>query len=174
MPKKNPEKASGLKTQLDTKKSASPDKKSKVPTEKPLLTKSKAQNKSLKTASSNKNPTAKLRFYQQELQNILKLEEEGKAIKFLNGQDFCCVENCDYPALLEGYCRIHFFAFYPIITKKKEFIDKKLLQKSFSALLKKYSIELMDKMLKDLSSEKNFHSSLQRINLEGPEEDQKN
>ena len=117
---------------------------------------------------------SKLHFYQEELKKVLKLEKEEKiAIKNIKGQDFCLMENCDYPAVVEGYCRIHFFALYPIIIKKKEIIEKKLLNKSFSALSKKYSSAILDQILKDLSSEKNFNSALKKINLESLDEDHK-
>ena len=81
----------------------------------------------------------------------------------MQGRTYCSVENCDYPAVVEGYCRIHFFAFYKEIKRKKEILEQNTLNTKISELVNKYSEQIFEPLFKDLSSEKNFKIAIKKI-----------
>ena len=87
-------------------------------------------------------------------------------LKDLQGRTYCQIENCDYSAVAEGYCRIHFFGLYKTIKKKSEILEQDILKKRFSNLVNKHSEDIFEPLFKDLSSDKSFNLALKKISTE--------
>ena len=99
---------------------------------------------------------------------MLEQEKEEKLVlKDMEGRTYCTVENCDYPALVENYCRIHFFGLFKFIKKNKLILEKDILTKSYISLANKYSESVFEYLFKDLSSDKNFKMALKKVAEEG-------
>ena len=92
----------------------------------------------------------------------------------MKGRTYCVVENCDYPALVEQHCRIHYFGLFKNIQKKKLILEQDLLTKDYKDLMDKYSPVVLDYLLKDLASDKNFNSAMKHFNdeeIDNPEKE---
>ncbi len=110
----------------------------------------------------------KLALREKELQDILEKENESKMIlKDMMGRDYCLVESCDSPSIVEGYCRLHYFAGWKVILQRKKMLEEGFLEKIFFRLLEKYSGAILEYMFKDLSSEKSFLSVSKKLEDSG-------
>ena len=119
----------------------------------------------------SKKLTIRLQGKEKELQKILEKErEETMILKDMQGRTYCQAENCDYSAVTDGYCRIHFFGLYKVIKKKKGILEQDILTKKISHLAQKYSEEIFEFLFKDLSSDKNFKTVLKKISSEDTED----
>ncbi len=160
---KKTKKQAPLKRKTLTKKAQSLPKKTSL---KSFSAKTKAQKKKALPAPE-KNEVFSLAHYENELQKLLDREKEEKHIlKDMKGRVYCAVDNCDYPAVVEKHCRIHFFGLFQTIQQKKQILEKDLLTKSYAFLIKEQTPELFDYLLRDLSSEKNFKLAMRRISNE--------
>ena len=125
----------------------------------------KSQKQNLMAPS--KNEVFSLAHYEKELQKLLDREKEEKHIlKDMKGRVYCAIDNCDYPAVVENHCRIHFFGLFRTIQQRKQILEKDLLTKSYALLIKEQTPELFDYLLRDLSSEKNFKLAIRRMSNE--------
>lgn len=106
-----------------------------------------------------------LAFLEEELDQVLE-KKENRVLKDRTGRAYCMAENCDYLALVDDYCRLHYFGFYERITKKKEILEKDLLTKQFLDLVKNYSESVLNFLLKDLSSDRRFNIALKKMFLD--------
>ncbi len=105
-----------------------------------------------------------LAYCEKELEKLLEKEKEEKLVlKDMKGRTYCVVENCDYPAVVEGYCRIHFFSLFKVIKKRKQIVDQDILTKSYISLSHKHSEAVFEYLLKDLSSDKDFKLALRKF-----------
>ena len=128
---------------------------------------SKSVSQTQKKELKSKKLKANLIHREKELQKILEKEKEEKMIlKDMQGRTYCQIENCDCSAVVEGYCRIHFFGLYNTIKKKKEILEQDILTKKFSHLVHKHSEEIFEPLFKDLSSDKSFKTALKKISSE--------
>ena len=160
------------KPNLDTKKTQP---KSTTADKKPNL---EAKKTKAKSTVADKKPNleanklnSNLKQKENELKKIIEKEKEEKMIlKDLQGRTYCQIENCDYSAVAEGYCRIHFFGLYKIIKKKNEILEQDILKKRFSNLVNNHSKDIFEPLLKDLSSDKNFKMAIKKISTEETEE----
>ena len=138
------------------KKRSSSQKTKKIPSD-------ETQNQIKKT----KKLKALLSYREKELEKLLIKEKEEKLIlKDMEGRKYCIVENCDYPAIVDDHCRLHFFGLFKKIKKKKIILKQELIMKSLQALIIKYSESVFDYLFKDLSSEKHFKSAMKKISGE--------
>lgn len=120
-----------------------------------------------KKPEKSKSQSPSLRHCEQELAKLLEKEKEEKMIlKDMKGRTYCVVENCDYPAIVENHCRVHFFGLFEIIKKKKEILAEDLLTKNYETLKERYSPVVLDYLFKDLSSEKNFKMAMKKFEEE--------
>ena len=116
------------------------------------------------TRTKSKGFIVKLNHREKELQKLLEQENEERLIlKDMEGRTYCAVENCDYPALVENYCRIHFFGLFKFIKKRKQILEQDVLTKSYISLVNKYSESVFEHLFKDLSSDKNFKLAVKKI-----------
>ena len=159
-------------TKKPVKKLKTPDKKNKLTEEKKLLEiKAQSAKKSsvkkkqnLIAKAKSKSLVAKLNYREKELQKLLDQEKEEKLIlKDMEGRTYCLVENCDYPALVEDYCRIHFFGLFKMIKRKKQIIEQDILTKSYRSLVSKYSPAVFEHLFKDISSDKDFKLAIKKF-----------
>lgn len=146
-------------------------KKNKVSNKKSLQTKGQITKKSpvvkgrsVTSRSKPRNSMPSLNYRERELKNLLEKEKEEKLIlRDMEGRTYCAVENCDYPALVEDYCRIHFFGLFKVIKKKKQILEQDLLSKSYLLLFDKYSESVFEYLFKDLSTDKDFRLAVKRF-----------
>ena len=144
------------------------------------LVKSNPKTESIKTdkklssspAKEEENPVIKktLAFLEEELKKLFE-KTESQIVRNRQGQIYCMAENCNNPAVIDGYCRLHYFAFYERIMKKKEILEKDLFTKHFLELSKEYSVSILNFLLKDLSSDRSFEISLKKMYLDEDLED---
>ena len=97
---------------------------------------------------------------------ILQEKKEPPVLKNRLGQRYCMAENCDYTAVVESYCRLHYFAFYERMTKKKEILEKDLFTKQYLELINQHSELVLNFLLKDLSSARSFNIVLKKMYLD--------
>ena len=109
-----------------------------------------------------------LSLAQQELLRLSNKEKEEKMIlKDMEGRKYCAIENCDRPALAEDHCRLHFFAFFKLIKKKKYILKTNFLEESFRSLIEAHSSVVFDYLFKDLRSDHDFSLALEKLLSEG-------
>jgi len=121
--------------------------------------------------TKTKSPFSSLNHREKELQKLLDKEKKDTLIlKDMKGRTYCVIENCDYPAVIEEHCRIHFFGLFKKIKKKKQILEQDLLTKHYDFLIKKYSPGLFDYLFKDFSSDKNFKQAIKKITNEDTED----
>ena len=114
-----------------------------------------------------KSLKALLSHREKELEKILAKEKEEKLIlKDMEGRKYCIVENCDYPAIVDDHCRLHFFALFKKIKKKKVILERDLITKSLKELLTAHSESVFEHLFKDLSSDKHFKLAIKKISDE--------
>lgn len=129
----------------------------------------KKQKATVKARSKSFMPS--LGYREKELKNLLEKEKEEKLIlKDMEGRTYCAVENCDYPAIVESYCRIHFFGLFKMIKKRKQILEQDLLTKSYISLVNKYSESVFEYLFKDLSSDKDFKLAVKKFEDEETED----
>lgn len=163
-------KASIKKSQASEKKASEKKASQKKVSQKRQTEKTLTKNKKVitKTKSDKKSGAGLIKktlsFLESELEALEK--KEAQSLKNRLGQDYCMVENCDYPAVIEGYCRLHYFAFYERITKKKEILEKDLFTKQFLELVNQHSESVLNFLLKDLSSDRHFKIALKKMYLD--------
>ena len=73
------------------------------------------------------------------------------------------VGNCDFPAIVENYCRIHYFSNWDYIMERKKLLETGFLEQSIASLAKQ---PYMGFLLQDLASEKSFSAALKKIQEE--------
>lgn len=142
-------------------KKTKPAIKDKTPTlKKQEIKKSEKPTKQAKAKSFSPS----LNYREKELQKLLDKEKEEKLIlKDMKGRTYCAVENCDYPAIVEGHCRIHFFGLFKMIKKKNQILEQDLLTKNYQLLINKHSSTVFSYLFKDLSSDKSFRMAIKKI-----------
>ena len=106
-----------------------------------------------------------LSFLEAELENIVD-KKEPPVLKSGTGQVYCMAENCNYIAVIDGYCRLHYFASYERITKKRDILEKDLFTKEFLKLIQEHSDLILNFLLKDLSSDRQFEITLKKMFLD--------
>ncbi len=110
----------------------------------------------------------KLAAREKELETILDKEKENKQVlRDIQGRSYCLVESCDFPSVVEGYCRLHYFAGWKVILQRKKLLEENFLEKIFLQFLTKHSGAILEYLFKDLNSDKNFSSVMKKIEDNG-------
>ena len=173
--KANPEETNQLKmsqkkTGFGKKESEKAGKKTAAPQKSRPVQKAPAARPKKQNEGSGNFLKNRMNFYEKELEKILNQEkEERRIVKDMEGRRYCVVGNCDFPAIVEDYCRLHYFAHWDYIMERKKLLEERFFEKAISALAEKYSDGALEFLLKDLVSEKNFAAVVKKL-LE--EEDQ--
>ncbi len=123
-----------------------------------------------KQKSGGKTAIFSLSACEKELQKLLdQKKQETLILKDMKGRVYCMIESCDYPAVIEGYCRIHFFGLFKRIKKRKQILEEDFLTKQYDFLVKKRSPAVFDHLLKDLHSDRHFQQAIKKITDEETE-----
>ena len=126
--------------------------------------KPKASHSAGSKPSPSKYFIASLSYRERELKQLLDQKQEEKMIlKDMEGRKYCLFENCDYPAIIDDYCRIHFFGLFKKISRRKAILEQKILEKNYQELARQHSTSFLEFLFKDLSSNKNFKLAVKKI-----------
>lgn len=128
--------------------------------------------KPLKRATPSQKASAvnKLDLAKKELKIILEREKEEKLIlKDMEGRSYCCVEDCGFSAVVEGYCRLHYMGHWEYITKRNKILKNKVLEKFINQMITDHSENILNYLLQDLKQEKIF-TAIVKAFLEEDEE----
>ena len=147
----------------ETKKSS---KKTKISTKKVTVQKKASPKKVKKTKEKKMNSSGPKRSYmsflEEELKNILEKKKQV-SIKNSEGFTYCSEENCDQNATTKGYCRYHYISLWNEIKVKDKILSENQLKKFVDQMVQKYSYQVLDHMLRDLSNEKDFSLALSEM-----------
>ena len=146
----------------------------KIMAKKAAEKKAMAKKAAEKKAAAKKSEPAKIKFpvklalREKELEDILAKEEESKRIlRDMQGRNYCLVESCDFPSIVEGYCRLHYIAGWKVILQRKKILEKNYLENFMFRLVEKYTSSILEYMIKDLNSEKSFNSVVKKLEDDG-------
>ena len=110
-----------------------------------------------KTPSKKVPAINKLDMAKKELEIILEREKEEKLIlKDMEGRSYCCVEDCGFSAVVEGYCRLHYMGNWEHITKRNKILKTGLLEKLIDQMMTDHSKTILNYLLQDFKQEKTF------------------
>ena len=158
------------KTKAVSKKSKAVKKK-KPATKKKTLKKIKSKTAVKKTTQKKvikkDKETRKTSFLQkleQEFENI-KAKKLQVAIKGSEGFEYCIRDNCDQPATTEGYCRYHYMMLWDLIRERDQVLSQNQIKTKIKELVDKYSIAILDHMVRDFSNEQDFFLILSEMKV---------
>ena len=103
-----------------------------------------------------------LNFLEEELKSILEKKKQV-LIKSSEGYTYCLEENCDQNATTGGYCRYHYLSLWEQIKTKNKILSENTIKQHINQIVKKYSPQVLDHMVRDLSNEKDFSSALSEM-----------
>ena len=143
-------------------------KSNKVSLKKTLIRKTRDKQTTLpKKQKKAKTFVSSLSHREKELKKLLDKEKEEKLIlKDMEGRTYCIIDDCDYPALVEDHCRIHFFGLFKMIKRKKQILEQDILTKNYRLLANKHSEVVFDYLFKDLSSDKSLNLAMKKFDDE--------
>lgn len=79
--------------------------------------------------------------------------------------DECLEKGCDNLRTTQQYCRLHYFANWYDIKKKREILKEGKLQEYIEELISKYPPTLIESIVQDLADEKDFYRALHELNI---------
>lgn len=82
------------------------------------------------------------------------------------GRILCRVKDCDQPAVVEGYCRYHYLFFWKKIQNRKKILSEGKLEQYIEELTSRYPLKFLELIRKDLSSEPDFLSAIQELDID--------
>lgn len=101
----------------------------------------------------------------------IEVKVENKAVKDIiltdaEGRILCRVKDCDQPAVVEGYCRYHYLFFWKKIQNRKKILSEGKLEQYIEELTSRYPLKFLELIRKDLSSEPDFLSAIQELDID--------
>jgi hypothetical protein len=82
------------------------------------------------------------------------------------GRELCRVKDCDQPWGVEGYCRYHYLLFWKKIQNRKKILSEGKLEQYIEELTSRYPLKFLELIRKDLSSEPDFFSAIQELDID--------
>jgi hypothetical protein len=82
------------------------------------------------------------------------------------GRILCRVKDCDQPAVVESYCRYHYLFFWKKIQNRKKILSEGKLEQYIEELTSRYPLKFLELIRKDLSSEPDFMSAIQELDID--------
>jgi hypothetical protein len=82
------------------------------------------------------------------------------------GRELCRVKDCDQPWVVEGYCRYHYLLFWKKIQNRKKILSEGKLEQYIEELTSRYPLKFLELIRKDLSSEPDFFSAIQELDID--------
>ena len=101
----------------------------------------------------------------------IEVKVENKPVKDIiltdaEGRILCRVKDCDQPAVVEGYCRYHYLFFWKKIQNRKKILSEGKLEQYIEELTSRYPLKFLELIRKDLSSEPDFLSAIQELDID--------
>jgi hypothetical protein len=126
------------------------------------------------TLKSKKGPAPKTLQSKAEVQNepaVVDTKAESKVIKDIiltdaEGRILCRVKDCDQPSVVESYCRYHYLFFWKKIQNRKKILSEGKLEQYIEELTSRYPLKFLELIRKDLSSEPDFMSAIQELDID--------
>lgn len=109
----------------------------------------------------------------QVMAQIVALQKEESEVVLTNadGKQYCKVHDCDQGQTTEGYCRLHYIAFWKRNRSKVKILEGGKLDKYIEDLTNKYPDKYLEMLRKDLSSEKDFNLIVAEMDVEDSGDD---
>jgi hypothetical protein len=135
----------------------------------------KAQGKPTpETLKSKKGSTPKTLQSKGDVQSesaVVETKAESKVIKDIiltdaEGRILCRVKDCDQPSVVESYCRYHYLFFWKKIQNRKKILSEGKLEQYIEELTSRYPLKFLELIRKDLSSEPDFMSAIQELDID--------
>jgi len=82
------------------------------------------------------------------------------------GRQLCRVKDCDQLAAVEAYCRYHYLFFWKKIQNRKKILSEGKLEQYIEELTSRYPLKFIELIRKDLSSEPDFLSAIQELDID--------
>lgn len=82
------------------------------------------------------------------------------------GRELCRVKDCDQPWVVEGYCRYHYLLFWKKIQNRKKILSEGKLEQYIEELTSRYPLKFLELIRKDLSTEADFFSAIQELDID--------
>ncbi len=82
------------------------------------------------------------------------------------GRILCRVKDCDQPSVVEAYCRYHYLFFWKKIQNRKKILSEGKLEQYIEELTSRYPLKFLELIRKDLSSEPDFMSAIQELDID--------
>jgi hypothetical protein len=92
------------------------------------------------------------------LKDIILTDAEGRIL--------CRVKDCDQPSVVESYCRYHYLFFWKKIQNRKKILSEGKLEQYIEELTSRYPLKFLELIRKDLSSEPDFMSAIQELDID--------
>ncbi len=129
--------------------------------------------KQAKEKAPEKTPTAKKdKKSAVETEAVEAKQVEAKApvkdviLTDAEGRQLCRVKDCDQPSVVEGYCRYHYLFFWKKIQNRKKILSEGKLEQYIEELTSRYPLKFLELIRKDLSSEPDFMSAIQELDID--------
>ncbi len=105
------------------------------------------------------------------VEEVVEVKVEAKVIKDIiltdaEGRILCRVKDCDQPAVVENYCRYHYLFFWKKIQNRKKILSEGKLEQYIEELTSRYPLKFLELIRKDLSSEPDFLSAIQELDID--------
>ncbi len=103
--------------------------------------------------------------------SVTDAKAESKAVKDIiltdaEGRILCRVKDCDQPSVVESYCRYHYLFFWKKIQNRKKILSEGKLEQYIEELTSRYPLKFLELIRKDLSSEPDFMSAIQELDID--------
>ena len=92
------------------------------------------------------------------LKDVVLTDAEGRIL--------CRVKDCDQPSVVENYCRYHYLFFWKKIQNRKKILSEGKLEQYIEELTSRYPLKFLELIRKDLSSEPDFMSAIQELDID--------
>ncbi len=102
---------------------------------------------------------------------VVDVKNESKTVKDIiltdaEGRILCRVKDCDQPSVVESYCRYHYLFYWKKIQNRKKILSEGKLEQYIEELTSRYPLKFLELIRKDLSSEPDFMSAIQELDID--------
>ena len=154
------------KTVLKTKsKKKTVSKKSQLKSSKVRLSKKVSSAAIKESVSINRTKKRKILELKKELEYLNKRDQKEVLPQNVEGISYCKYENCDQPAVTDGYCRYHYLVLWKYLQTKKQFSEDQYLFHTMQNIIKSLGEESLQFILRDLKNEKTFEAVAKEMNF---------
>ena len=96
-------------------------------------------------------------------------QESEVVLTDAEGRRYCRVQDCDQVAMVEAYCRYHYLSYWKKIQYRKKILADNKFAKYIEELTAKYPDKFLEVIRRDLTSQKNFMSVIQEMEIDESE-----